>query len=150
MTEPPIAPFSVGASAASTATRLPASQDLAEELRRSPLRMDRKTHTRMTRGRIEPQSRIDLHGMTLARAHPVLVRFILSAQAKGHRLVLVITGKGRDSRDNGPIPERRGLLRHQVPEWLWAPPLDSAVQQIAPAHRRHGGSGAYYVWLRRR
>lgn len=123
---------------------------IADRLSDAPLRMDRNAHRAMTRGRTAPEARIDLHGMTLAEAQPELTRFILRSQEKGLRLVLVITGKGRVSDDRGPIPVRRGLLRHQVPDWLSRPPLAQAVLQIAPAHVRHGGEGAYYVYLSRR
>ncbi|HQU68896.1 MAG TPA: Smr/MutS family protein [Albidovulum sp.] len=115
-----------------------------------PLRMDAGTFRKMKRGKSEPEARIDLHGMTLAEAHPALIGFVLRAQSAGNRLVLVITGKGKRRDDDGPIPQRLGALRHQVPHWLHAPPLAGAVQQIAQAHLRHGGSGAYYVYLRRR
>lgn len=115
-----------------------------------PARMDRKAHGRMVRGKLVPEARIDLHGMTLEAAHRQLTRFILTTQAEGRRLVLVITGKGRGGDAGGPIPVRTGVLRHQVPQWLRSGPLASAVLDIAPAHRRHGGSGAYYVYLRRR
>lgn len=115
-----------------------------------PLRMDAGTFRKMKRGKSEPEARIDLHGMTLSQAHPALIGFVLRAQSAGNRLVLVITGKGKRRDDDGPIPERLGALRHQVPHWLHAPPLAGAVQQIAQAHLRHGGAGAYYVYLRRR
>jgi DNA-nicking Smr family endonuclease len=42
------------------------------------------------------------------------------------------------------------VLRHQVPGWLQAPPLDGLVLQITEAHISHGGAGAYYVYLARR
>lgn len=119
----------------------------AERLAAAPLRMDHKVHKRMSRGKIRPEARLDLHGMTLAAAHPHLIHFILSAHAQGHRLVLVITGKGRG--DHGPLPTRPGALRHQVPHWLHTAPLSPVVQQVTPAHYRHGGEGAYYVYLRR-
>ena len=121
----------------------------AEALAAAPLRMDHKAHQKMTRGRIEPEARIDLHGMTLAEAHPELIRFVLNAHDAGKRLVLVITGKGKRGEDDGPIPRRMGVLRHQVPHWLHLPPLGPVVLQVAPAHLKHGGTGAYYVYLRR-
>ncbi|HRO15757.1 MAG TPA: Smr/MutS family protein, partial [Paracoccus sp. (in: a-proteobacteria)] len=97
--------------------------------------------------KLRPEARIDLHGMTLAVAKAELTGFILSAQSAGRRLVLVITGKGKG--DHGPLPTRAGALRHEVPHWLYMAPLAQAVLQIVPAHLRHGGEGAYYVWLRR-
>ncbi|MDW4498084.1 Smr/MutS family protein [Sulfitobacter sp. D35] len=143
-----------------TASRFPArpapkktakdlAPSLAEGLRAAPLQMDRKTFTRLRRGKLKPEARIDLHGMTLDRAHVALTRFILSSQSAGRRLVLVITGKGKDRDDDGPIPVRHGVLKHQVPQWLRLQPLAAAVLQVEPAHIRHGGSGAYYVYLRR-
>lgn len=115
----------------------------------TPLRMDAKAFSRMTKGKLAPEARIDLHGLTLAEAHPVLTGFILRSHAACHRLVLVITGKGRPGQDDGPIPRRPGILRQQVPLWLRQAPLSGVVQQVAEAHVRHGGGGALYVYLRR-
>lgn len=122
---------------------------LPDRMAKAPVQMDRKAFGQMTRGRLSPEARIDLHGMTLDRAHPALSRFILSQHAAGKRLVLVITGKGKVRDDGGPIPVRTGVLRHQVPQWLALPPMNSAVLQVSPAHQKHGGAGAYYVYLRR-
>jgi DNA-nicking Smr family endonuclease len=122
---------------------------LTESLEQAPVLMDAKAHARMTRGKLAPEARIDLHGLTLAEAHPDLIRFILNAQSAGCRLVLVITGKGKQKPDHGPIPQRIGILRHQVPLWLRQMPLGPAVLQITEAHLKHGGSGAFYVYLRR-
>ncbi|MDQ2090317.1 Smr/MutS family protein [Marimonas arenosa] len=141
-------PFDMGQKPAS-----PPAHDLSptpsERLARAPLRMDRKTHARMKRGKIVPEGKLDLHGMTMDRAHLRLVAFVLKAQADGKRLVLVITGKGKHRDEGGPIPVRYGVLRHQVPHWLSVPPLAQAVLQVAEAHQSHGGGGAYYVYLRR-
>lgn len=122
---------------------------LTDHLAAAPIQMDRKAYGRMKRGKLRPEGRIDLHGMTLDHAHPVLVRFILSAQASGKRLVLVITGKGRQGTDDGPIPAPRGILRNQLPHWLSSPPLAQAVMQLSGAHISHGGGGAFYVYLRK-
>ena len=144
----PFARFEMGNSGAQ-----PRPHDLAlpitERLSTAPLNMDRKTHARLKRGKMAPEGRLDLHGMTMDQAHPRLVSFILRAQAEGKRLVLVITGKGKNRDDGLPIPVRHGVLRHQVPHWLSVPPLAQAVLQISGAHLKHGGGGAYYVYLRR-
>lgn len=147
--KPRLSPFLLGEK-----HRKPEQRDLAptlpDLLGQAPLRMDAGTHAKMTRGKLQPEARIDLHGMTLAEAHPELIRFILNAQSAGLRLVLVITGKGKRREDTGPIPQRMGALRHQVPHWLHLPPLGPAVLQVSEAHLKHGGGGAYYVYLRRR
>ncbi len=123
---------------------------IGESLAKAPLRMDAKTHSKMTRGKLAPEARIDLHGMTVDQAHPALISFILSAQSAGMRLVLVITGKGKSRAEFGPMPQRMGVLRTQVPHWLHLPPLNFAVMQVTEAHASHGGGGALYVYLRRR
>ena len=115
----------------------------------APAQMDRRRFERLRRGRLEPDARLDLHGMTLEAAHAALTGFVLAAHAGDQRLLLVITGKGRTP-EGGPWPQRHGILRHSVPHWLAAPPLAARILQVAPAHQRHGGGGAYYVYLRRR
>lgn len=143
----PVPAFSIGQMATQRPAPLPLPSSPAQRLAQQPLRMDHKIHRRMSQGKLAPEARLDLHGMTLAAAHPELIGFILSCHAQGRRLVLVITGKGRG--DHGPLPTRPGALRHQVPHWLHMPPLAQVVQQVTPAHYRHGGEGAYYVYLRR-
>ncbi len=125
------------------------SPSIADQVSAAPLQMDRKTFSNMKRGRLAPEGRIDLHGMTQDRAHGALTAFLLRAHAQGKRLVLVITGKGKEDRGADLMPVRTGVLRHQVPHWLELPPLKQVVQQVAQAHRKHGGGGAYYVYLRR-
>ena len=122
---------------------------LAEQMKAAPVQMDHKAYGKLKRGKLRPEGRIDLHGMTLDRAHPALNGFIMDAHARGKRLVLVITGKGKIRDEPGPIPTRTGILRHQVPRWLHAPPLGQVVMQVTGAHLKHGGEGAYYVYLRR-
>lgn len=145
----PIAPFELGRNRVETVLSHRISPGLSETLSQQPLRMDRKGFTQMRRGKMKPEGRIDLHGMTLAQAHPALNRFILDSHAKGRRLVLVITGKGKDRDQGGPIPVRRGVLKHQVPHWLQTAPLSHLILQVSEAHLKHGGTGAYYVYLKR-
>ena len=130
-------------------TSVKLTPSITDHVRGQPVQMDRKSFDQMKRGKLRPEGKMDLHGMTLDRAHPALTRFILSAHASGKRLVLVVTGKGKERDDGGPIPVRYGVLRHQVPQWLAMPPLSTAVLQVTQAHLRHGGGGAYYVYLRR-
>lgn len=111
--------------------------------------MDTKTYGKMKRGKLVPEARIDLHGMTLDQAHPSLTRFILTSYSRGFRLVLVITGKGQKDDPHDPMPQQRGVLKRQVPLWLRMAPLNTAVMDVTEAHIRHGGGGAYYVYLRR-
>lgn len=144
-----IAPFEIGARAGDTTPEHSLAPSVRAAVGMAPLQMDQKAFGRMKRGKIRPEGRIDLHGMRLDEAHGALNAFIHASHARGRRLVLVITGKGRITNDDGPIPVRAGLLRHQVPDWLSRPPLSALVLQVSQAHQRHGGGGAYYVYLRR-
>ena len=122
---------------------------ISDQVNGAPLRMDAKAHKRMKSGKLRPEGKLDLHGMTLDQAHPALTRFVMTAQGQGKRLVIVVTGKGKSKPSEGPIPTRLGVLKHQVPMWLRMAPLAAVVLQVTEAHRSHGGSGAYYVYLRR-
>jgi DNA-nicking Smr family endonuclease len=99
---------------------------------------DRSPEKRIRRGRVEIGGRLDLHGMTQAEGEAALARFLAHTAAEGARCVLVVTGKGRG--------ERGGVLRAVLPRWLEASrPL---VSGYAQAHQKHGGAGAWYVFLR--
>ena len=90
----------------------------------------------LRRGRLEPEGRIDLHGMTHDGAYRALMHFLTRAQSEDKRVVLVVTGKG-------------GVLRDALPLWLGQGDLAPLVSGVAEAHIKHGGSGAFYVSLRR-
>lgn|SRR5690606_29033644 len=105
-----------------------------------PTGLDHKTHGKIARGRLSIEARIDLHGMTQAEAHGLLLSFLHRAHASGLRHVLVITGKGRTG---------GGVLRQAVPQWLRTAPFNGLVGAHAPAARHHGGEGALYLRLRR-
>ena len=143
----PIAPFKMNGGKAPVKDNIAPS--LGQALQTQPVQMDKKAFRSLQRGKLKPDARIDLHGMTLDRAHGALTRFVMSSHTSGKRLLLVITGKGKNRDGPGPIPVRHGVLRHQVPEWLRLAPLNSVVMQVTQAHISHGGGGAYYVYLRR-
>ncbi|MGR3461815.1 MAG: Smr/MutS family protein [Roseovarius sp.] len=142
--------FRLGAAAQGNDSRHDVLPGIAERIASAPVAMDRKSFQRLKRGKLSPEAKLDLHGMTLDQAHGALVGFMLRAHGAGKRLVLVVTGKGKDRDGGGPIPVRHGVLRHNVPHWLRLPPLGPLVLQVTEAHIRHGGGGAYYVYLRRR
>jgi DNA-nicking Smr family endonuclease len=104
--------------------------------------LGRRMRQRVARGREAIDGRFDLHGLTQSEAHAALLHFLRSASARGYRLVLVITGKGRR---NGEA----GVLRRQVPQWLALPEFRSFVVGFEDAHIAHGGEGALYVRLRK-
>ena len=114
--------------------------------------LDRRLRQRLARGAVAVEGRIDLHGLTQAEAHRRLAAFLESAQVRGLRLVLVITGKGGGDEEASWFGTRdgRGVLRRLVPQWLGLPEFRRFVVGFEPAQRTHGGEGALYVKVRRR
>jgi DNA-nicking Smr family endonuclease len=110
--------------------------------------IDRRTALKLGRGAVAIDDRLDLHGLTQDAARRRLLDFLSAAQARGDKLVLVITGKGRDA-DADPLAGPRGILKRVVPEWLGAPMVRGLVVGFSPARPQHGGAGALYVRLRR-
>jgi DNA-nicking Smr family endonuclease len=108
--------------------------------------LGRRMRSKLARGTESIDDRIDLHGMTQTDAHAALSHFLRRAQARGARLVLVITGKG--ARADDAFAER-GILKRQVPHWLESVALRSLVVGFESAGPGHGGTGALYVRLRR-
>jgi DNA-nicking Smr family endonuclease len=98
--------------------------------------LDRRTATRLKRGTLTIEARLDLHGMTQTEAHDALARFIARAQKHGSRAVLVVTGKS-------------GVLHGTVPRWLEEGDNRGRIVAIRRAHAQHGGEGALYLMLRR-
>lgn len=102
--------------------------------------LDRRTQTRLTRGQMDIEATLDLHGDTQDVAMARLRAFLTQRHAQGMRCVLVITGKGRGG---------AGVLRSRLPEWVDEAPLRAIVLRAEPARPEHGGTGAFYVLLRR-
>jgi DNA-nicking Smr family endonuclease len=103
--------------------------------------LSRRAKQRVARGRDPIDGRLDLHGLTQAEAHDALLAFLHTAQTRGARLVMVITGKGRGGEG--------GVLKRQVPLWLALPEFRAMVVGFDDAHQRHGGEGALYLRLRK-
>lgn len=106
---------------------------------------DRSPEKRVRRGKLDVGAKLDLHGHTQEEARAALTRFLLHARADGVRVALVVTGKGARLHAGDAAP---GVLRQRLPEWLARPELRPLLSGFAQAHARHGGGGAYYVFLR--
>lgn len=109
------------------------------------------TQERLRKGQIDPDAKLDLHGMTEAVAHRVLTGWLAAAQSRGVRLALIVTGKGNPRNlDDAPwMSSRYGALKDMTPRWLNEPELARLIASVQPAHDRHGGGGALYVWLKK-
>lgn len=127
-------------------------QEIVPELQRSQRLknrdLDGRTEQRLRKGKIEIEARLDLHGMTQIQAYDALMMFIRKVVAHEMRCVLVITGKG--TRRTGEQAEQSGVLQQRVPEWLNEPKMHEHILKTQVAQPKDGGSGALYVYLRRR
>ncbi len=101
---------------------------------------DRGADRRVRRGRLEIEASLDLHGHTQETAQAALPGFVSAQRRRGARTVLVITGKGRQG---------EGVLRRRFLQWLETAEAKALISGYAQAHPRHGGAGAWYLFLRR-
>jgi DNA-nicking Smr family endonuclease len=145
--DPPAAPHPTGkpahrrkASAVSAPTPVTMVPQAAKS-RSAPEELEPRRQRRLSRERDPIEARIDLHGYGRFQAQDALTAFLMGAQARGYRSVLVITGQGRRGGS--------GVIRASVHEWLQGPALRGVVSGFAPAARHHGGDGALYVTIRR-
>jgi len=116
--------------------------------------IDGNTTERLRRGQLEPEARLDLHGLTESAAHRTLLLFLKTAMARRHKLVLVVTGKGRPQAEDAPFDmelnlRSRGVLKSAVPRWLNEKEFAGLVAGTRAAHKKHGGEGAMYIYLRK-
>lgn len=98
---------------------------------------------RLRAGRYSPEGHLDLHGMNAEQAHGALTRFIRDAYQKGLRMVVVVTGRGKNS------PDGIGVLRSLLQQWLIREPFKRVVLAFCTARPYDGGPGAAYVMLRK-
>ena len=104
--------------------------------------LDRRRGEKLRKGKLEIEGTLDLHGMTRSQAQGAVRRFIDASQSMGRRTVLVITGKGYSHGGDG-------VLRSELPRWLNSDPLRAKIVAYDFAQPRHGGQGAYYVYIKK-
>ena len=132
-----------GAAASVTASSPPPPEKKPRpRLAPPPAEIDHRTRTKLRRGRLEVEAKLDLHGLRQAEAQTALYDFLCRAQAAGARMAIVVTGKGVRN-------EEGGVLRRLAPMWLSSPAMRDLVVGFGEAARHHGGEGALYVQIRR-
>jgi DNA-nicking Smr family endonuclease len=106
--------------------------------------IDPRLLCKLRRGDFSTQAHLDLHGMTAEEAHAAVEYFIAASVVRGLRCVLIIHGRGLNSRDQIPI------LKQRMACWLKKGRLKHLVLAFASARACDGGAGALYVLLRKR
>ena len=105
--------------------------------------LDRRVLRRLRAGDFAVQSHIDLHGMTASEARDAVDRYLTRAHHYGQRCVLIVHGRGRNSKDQVPV------LKQRLTAWLARGTWARLVLAFASARACDGGAGALYVLLRR-
>jgi DNA-nicking Smr family endonuclease len=103
-------------------------------------KLERHRRDQIKKDKLTIDGTIDLHGMTQDKAFVALERFCHRHVASQSRLILVVTGKGSVSEG--------GVLKKALPYWL-RQILGARLLALDEAMPRHGGSGAFYVLIRR-
>lgn len=105
--------------------------------------LDKRLLTRLRRGDYAVQGHVDLHGMTREEARLRVEQFVQESKLRSHRCVLIVHGRGLNSKDQIPV------LKEAVRLWLTRGRVARQVLAFATARPTDGGAGAVYVLLRR-
>ena len=127
--------------------RPPVRRAAVPDLSPDDRQFDRDVSRALSRRKLSPEATIDLHGMTLAAAERAVTRFLERAAAQDLRVVLVVTGKGLREEGGRTID---GRIRGEFVGWLNRGDNRERVRAVRAAHAHHGGTGAFYLLLRRR
>ena len=96
---------------------------------------------------------LDLHGLTLDEANKKVENFITDCFDRKVSKVIIVTGKGLHSQnDKDPyISEKFGILKNSVPDFIKNNlSLMAKIKSITSAEISDGGSGAFYVFLKKK
>ncbi len=111
----------------------------------------RRLEQKMSRGQIEIESTLDLHGMTQEEAKNATIKFVKMAKKNNFNIVLIITGKGISKENRNDAYSggyARGVLNQQLSNWLKLPQIRNDINGYRYANVKHGGEGAYYILLK--
>ena len=111
------------------------------------IEIDKNQLRRIKSGKISIEGKIDLHGYSLKDAEKKLKLFVGDSFRLKKRLLLVITGKGRNSKPN--IHGKIKPINSEITRWLSDCFYLDKVQYISKALDKHGGTGAYYFFLKK-
>lgn len=95
----------------------------------------------LQRGHIKPAGSLDLHGLRVKQARPVVARYLKQASQRHLRCVRIIHGKGHKLDGSQPV------LKQKINQWLRQIPYVLAFCSAPPFD---GGTGATYVLLSRK
>ena len=109
--------------------------------------IERSKLRRIKNGKIIIEGTLDLHGLSLKEAESMLRLYVGDGLRQKKRLLLIITGKGSNSKPN--IHGKTLTIKSELKNWLSDSFYGDKVQYISKALDRHGGEGAYYFFLKK-
>jgi DNA-nicking Smr family endonuclease len=105
--------------------------------------IDKRLLKKLRVGDYAVQAHLDLHGFTSDEARPEVEKFLLRARTDGRRCVLIIHGRGHNSKEGIPV------LKERLKVWLTRGRISGGVLAFCTARPTDGGAGAAYVLLRK-
>ncbi len=117
--------------------------DSDEHVEGAMVGLDPRLLRRLRRGEFACQGHLDLHGLASEPARSEVERFLTRAYQSGKRCVLIVHGRGHNSKDQIPV------LKSRLATWLARGQWARLILAFTSARPCDGGAGALYVLLRR-
>ena len=100
----------------------------------------------------EKKRSLDLHGYTLDEANKLIENFINKSYQERVNKLIIVTGKGLHSKtENDPyVSKNLSILKYSVPEFIRNNEnLMKKILEIKDADIKDGGSGAFFIYLKK-
>ena len=94
----------------------------------------------------------DFHGFSLDDANKTIHKLIKDSYRNGIRKLVIVTGKGihSDNEKNPYSSKDLGILKYSLPEYIKnQSELMELINEIKDADIEDGGSGAFYIFLKK-
>ena len=114
-------------------------------------KLHNKDETKLKK-KINQTRSLDLHGFSLEDANTIVEKFILESYYQGVGKLIIITGKGLHSQNEGNpfVSKDLSILKYSVPEFISKnEELMKIIFEITDAKIEDGGSGSFYVYLKK-
>jgi len=108
---------------------------------------------KINKKKISKTKNIDLHGFTLEQANEKIEKLINESYQNGVSKITVVTGKGLHSNveKNPYVSKNLSILKYSVPEYIENNlELMEKINEIKEAEIEDGGSGAFYIILKKK
>ena len=94
----------------------------------------------------------DFHGFSLDDANKTIHKLIKDSYKNGIRKLVIVTGKGiHSNNEKNPYSSKDfGILKYSLPEYIKShSELMKLINEIKDADIEDGGSGAFYIFLKK-